>query len=92
MTETQAMPDTEQLDRISELLNLLANQPRIVEVMARELWDYDDCAVYLKCATTTVRNKYRNSAAWPRAVGGGEMRPMYKADEVRKWAMRRKAC
>lgn len=76
---------------INELLQAFGKCTRIAEVMMRELWDADDCAVYLKASTHTVINKYSRSETWPRAVGGGEMKKMWKRDEVINWAMRRAA-
>jgi hypothetical protein len=78
-------------DDIKALLDAFGRCSRIAEVMMRELWDAEDVAVYLKASTHTVINKYSKSETWPRAVGGGEMKKMWKRDEVIAWAMRRAA-
>ena len=66
--------------------------PPILEVMARKLWDYDDCAVYLKVKPNTVKDKYSRLESWPARRGGGELgKPMYRAVEVMAWADRKAA-
>lgn len=70
----------------------LIEAPPIVAVMAREWWDYDDCAIFLKVERNTVRNKYSRLESWPPRRGGGELgKPMYRASEVKNWADRRAA-
>lgn len=85
------MTDTDILKKIESHLSAMANTSTFAEVMQRELWDCEHCAIYLDCKVSTVINKYSRSESWPRAVGGGEMRKMYRRDEVRKWANRRAA-
>lgn len=66
--------------------------PTIQDVMTRVLWSYEDCAVYLEVKVSTVKNKYSRLESWPAKRGGGELgRPMYKADEIVAWSMRRAA-
>ena len=84
---------TEQLlESVTELVGLMrarVESENITEVMNRELWDAEDCAIYLKCKASTVNNKYSKSPSWPSARGGKEMKKMYLRDEVRTWAKRR---
>lgn len=66
--------------------------PPIQDVMTRILWGYDDCAVFLKVEPSTIKDKYSKLDTWPARRGGGELgRPMYKAEDVISWAMRRAA-
>ena len=73
-------------------MNEMIQPPPILAVMARDMWDYEDCAIYLKVERSTVKDKYSRLDSWPPKRGGGELgKPLYIADEVKTWARRRSA-
>ena len=53
-------------------------------VMARELWTFKDCGIYLKRDPEMIEDHYSRLGTWPAPVGDG----IYRSKEVRAWALR----
>jgi len=81
------MNDSDLIERLAAAVSERISRPIPVDI---DLWDMETMAGYFKRSTSVVRERYACLPSFPKAIrlpsAKNGAHPLYKADEVIKWA------